>query len=294
VTRRHPVIALSASYFFFALMALLVRVLSLRGFGFAELATWRMVFGALACLPVLMSGRARFIPVRPLLILLRCVVGAVALLLYFYSIQHLELGLATLLNYLGPLFTTLFAAYFLSERTEPRTILGMAIALAGTALTVKAMPNPVLLTVGALAGLLSAVGQGAAVTVIRALRVSEGAVTIYFWFCIVTVASTLPLAWGHFHVVGLSGLPLIVGVGVSSLCAQLLLNDALGYVPASTGALVSPLMPAFAFGLGALVLGEPLTWRIVLAANVAIVGVILGTWRGMGSRAQSAVVLSRE
>jgi hypothetical protein len=41
-------------------------------------------------------------------------------------------------------------------------------------------------------------------------------------------------------------------------------------------------------------LGEPLTWRIVLAANVAIVGVILGTWRGMGSRAQSAVVLSRE
>jgi drug/metabolite transporter (DMT)-like permease len=118
-----------------------------------------------------------------------------------------------------------------------------------------------------------------AVTSVRALRANEGAFTIYFWFCVISVVCTLPLAWGHFHSPRPSDLALLFGVGVASTCGQLLFNDALGYVPAATGSLVSPLTPAIAFVLGALVLGEPLTWRIALAANVAIGGVVLGTWR---------------
>ncbi len=279
MTRRHPVIALAASCFCFAAMALQVRMLGRRGFGFAELVIWRQAFGALVCLPFLFSGGGRFVPERPALMLLRGVVGATAVVLYFYSIAHLDVGLATLFNYLGPLFTTMFAAHFLSERPAARTLFGMALAFAGMALTVKATPNAALLSAGALAGLLSAFGQGGAVTAVRALRVSESAFTIFFWFCLITLVCTLPLAWGHFHAVRATDLALILGLGVASTGGQLLFNDALGYVPAATGALVSPLTPAIAFALGAAVLGEPLTWRIVLAATVAIGGVLIGTWR---------------
>jgi len=292
VTHRHPVVALAVSCFFFALMALLVRLLSVRGFGFAELVIWRMGFGAIGCLPFLLAGHARFVPERPAMMLLRGVVGGAAVLLYFFSIQHLEVGLATLFNYLGPLFTTLFAAYFLSERPSPRNLIGMAVAFGGTALTLQAMPHPAFLTLGALAGLLSALGQGGAVTLVRRLRVSESAFTIYFWFCVITVCCTLPLAWGHFHLPRSTDLALLLGVGLASLCAQILFNDALGYVPAATGALVSPLTPVVAFVLGAIVLGEPLTWRIAVAANVAIAGVVLGTWGGMRARGAAVVVVS--
>jgi drug/metabolite transporter (DMT)-like permease len=285
------VVALAASCFFFALMALCARMLTVRGFGYAELVTWRMGIGAVGCLPFLLAGHARFRPERLTLMLVRCLAGAVAVLLYFYSLQHLEVGLATLFNYLGPLFTTLFAAYFLSERPSPRTVLGMTLAFGGMALTVRAMPHPSALSVGAIAGLLSAVGQGGAVTAVRALRQSEEAFTIYFWFCVVTMICTLPLGWGHFHAPTAADLPLLLGIGVASLCAQLLFNDALGYVPAATGALVSPLTPAIAFVLGALVLGEPLSWKIALAATVAIAGVVLGTWTGAG-RALAVVVRS--
>jgi drug/metabolite transporter (DMT)-like permease len=287
MTRRHPVLALAASCFFFALMALFTRLLTRRGFGFAELVTWRMGIGAVGCLPFLLAGRARFMPQRLLLMLVRCLAGAVAVLLYFYSLQHLEVGLATLLNYLGPLFTTLFAAYFLAEQPKSRMLFGMALALGGMALTLRAMPQATFLSAGALAGLLSAIGQGGAVTAVRALRQSEEAFTIYFWFCLVTVALTLPLGWGHYHVPSTADLPLLFGIGLASLFAQLLFNDALGYVPAATGALVSPLTPAIAFILGALVLGEPLTWQIAVAANVAIAGVVLGTWSGAGRRSMA-------
>jgi drug/metabolite transporter (DMT)-like permease len=271
-------------------MALLVRMLTARGYGFAELVAWRMGIGAAGCLPFLIAGHARFMPERLFLMLVRCLAGAAAVLLYFYSLQHLEVGLATLLNYLGPLFTTLFAAYFLSERPGPRTLLGMVLAFGGIALTLRAMPQGALLSLGAIAGLLSALGQGGAVTAVRALRQSEEAFTIYFWFCIVTVACTLPLGWGHYHVPTPTDLPLLLGVGLASLFAQLLFNDVLGYVPAATGALVSPLTPAIAFILGALVLGEPLSWKIAIAANVAVAGVVLGTWSGTGRR--SLVVVS--
>jgi drug/metabolite transporter (DMT)-like permease len=292
MTRKHPLAALAASCFFFALMALLARILARRGFGYAELVTWRMGVGAVGCLPFLLAGRARFMPVRLPLMVVRCVAGAIAVLFYFYSLQHLEVGLATLLNYLGPLFTTVFAAYFLSERPSPRTLLGMALALTGVALTLRATPHLAFLSLGALAGLCSAIGQGGAVTAVRALRQSEEAFTIYFWFCVVTVACTLPLGWGHFHIPSAADLPVLIGLGVASLCAQLLFNDALGYVPAATGALVSPLTPAIAFVLGAVVLGEPLSWEIALAASVAISGVVLGTWTGTGRR--SVVVITSD
>jgi drug/metabolite transporter (DMT)-like permease len=284
MTHRHPVRALAASCFLFALMALFARTLAHRGFGFAELVTWRMSIGALGCLPFLVAGHARFWPERFVLMLVRCLAGAVAVLLYFYSLQHLDVGVATLLNYLGPLFTTLFAAYFLSERPKPRMLLGMAMALGGMALTLRATPQGTFLSLGALAGLLSAVGQGGAVTAVRALRQSEGAFTIYFWFCVVTILCTLPFGLGHYHSPGPTDLALLLGVGLASLGAQLLFNDALGYVPAATGALVSPLTPTIAFALGWLVLGEPLSWKIALAAGVAIAGVVLGTWGGALSR----------
>ena len=87
-------------------------------------------------------------------------------------------------------------------------------------------------------------------------------------------------------------LPLLLGIGLASLCAQLLFNDALGYVPAATGALVSPLTPAIAFALGALVLSEPLTWKIALAAFVAIAGVVLGTWTSSALRGTRVVAES--
>ncbi|MHB1846077.1 MAG: EamA family transporter, partial [Deltaproteobacteria bacterium] len=71
---------------------------------------------------------------------------------------------------------------------------------------------------------------------------------------------------------------LVLGIGACSLVAQLLFTDAMGHVTAVSAAVVSPLTPLCAFGLGALALGEPLTARILAGSVVALSGVCYGSW----------------
>jgi drug/metabolite transporter (DMT)-like permease len=255
-------------------MASLVRVASHRGFGTWEIVTWRMAIGAIGCLPFLsregQSARVR----RRGLLLLRILVGATAVLTYFWSIALLPVGLATLFNYLGPVFTALFAARFLGERVGRTFAVGLALALCGVGLTLPGLHGGGAL--GAAVGLLSAVLQGGAVTFIRELRRTEGAVTIFFWFAAATTVLCLPLAIAELHRPNGIDLLVLLGVGLSSLGAQLLLTEALGHAPASTAAMLAPITPLTGFVIGAVALAEPLTLRIAVGAAVALAGVAIG------------------
>ena len=53
------------------------------------------------------------------LLLYRGLFGGVAVLLYFLAIEHIPVGIATLLNYSSPIFSVAFAALFLGERGRP-------------------------------------------------------------------------------------------------------------------------------------------------------------------------------
>ncbi len=267
-----PVLALAS--ILFGVMAMLVRLAAREGFGTWEIVTWRMALGALGCLPFFLRERHTTRVQRPGLLAVRILIGATAVLTYFWSLALLPVGLAALFNYLGPVFTTVFAARFLSEKPGKHFGVGMGVALAGVALTLPGLRGGNLL--GAGVGLLSAVLQGAAVTFIRELRRTEGSVTIFFWFALATTFLCLPVAATHFHWPSPEGLAVLFGVGLASLAAQILLTEALGHVPVATAAILSPLTPLTGFALGALVLGEPLSARVLTGALIAIVGVVVG------------------
>ena len=274
VIRRPYVASLAISSILFGLMAYAVRLAAHRGFGTWEIVTWRMAIGAVGCVPFLI-GRENPVRVhRPGLLALRIGVGGVAVITYFWSLALLPVGLATLFNYLGPVFTALFAAAFLGERIGRLFVVGLALALVGVGLTLPELGGGG--TLGAAVGLASAVLQGAAVTFIRELRKRDRAVTIFFWFSLVTAVCCLPLALRAPHWPSPSDLVVLLGMGLSSLAAQLLLTEALGFASASTAAILAPLTPLTGFLIGALALGEPLTLRIAAGALVVMAGVGLG------------------
>ena len=72
----------------------------------------------------------------------RATFGGLAVLLYFIAIQHINVGVATLLNYTAPIWSGMFSMFFIGEHFSTRVLIPLPIALAGIFLVVHAHAEP--------------------------------------------------------------------------------------------------------------------------------------------------------
>lgn len=274
---------IAVSSLFFGVMAVLTRLLAGQ-VPSTQVALVRFAVGAVACLGYyLVKWR------RPALgqwrgLMLRGVFGGVAVVTYFFAIERLGAARATVLNYSSPIYAAVFASWYLGERSSAMQRLGLVIATVGAGLVTLSTGDaarPFVPDIGALAGLLSAVSGGAAMTVIRRLRGDTDALTIFFAFCLVGVLVSAPLAAPTW--VPLSGAAwwTCLGVGVLSIGGQLLFTWGMGFTSATTGSATTQLVPVVAWVLALAWLGEPVTEPGLLGALVCVSGVLLGIvpWR---------------
>jgi len=239
--------------------------------------------GSVVCVIVLFLVRGEKLDVRnPRPLVVRGVFGGGAVLLYFLSIEHIGVGLATLLNFTSPVFTALLSRIFLGEPLRPRTLGGLALAMTGVVLVLaggRGIAHPA--SLGWLAvGLGSAACSGVAVTAIRAARRTDGALAIFGSFAVFGVLVTAPVALAQ-PLPGAPG-PALLGylaaVIVLSVVAQLLMTSALRWVDAPTSGVVAQITVVISLVLGVAVLGEPLTVLSALGSALTIGGVIVAVY----------------
>lgn len=249
----------------------------------AEVAFLRFVFGLLTALAAHLLGR----PLRPRNLAglgLRGLFGGGAVLLYFVALAHLPAGVATLLNYSSPIFTIVFSALFLREPMTLRSIIAIVIAGAGVYLTARGnhggdTPLAAAALPYLLAGVVSSVFSGAAVTTIRGMRKSEGSLEIFTAFCLVGALVTgVPTAFSFVRP-SLALVPDLLAVGASSVVAQLLMTYALRDVTGAVGGLLLMVTPVSTLGGGALFLGERPGPVGLVGAALVLAGVSLGLLR---------------
>jgi drug/metabolite transporter (DMT)-like permease len=257
--------------FWFAVMAMLVKLAGER------LPVLEVVF-VRGCVTLAIGAlalrRARLSPFHkaPGLLLLRGLVGSLALMCFYAAVVELPLAEATVIHQTAPVFTAVFAALWLGERIEARVLLGIVGALAGVVLIAQpdvlfgaptiARTNPVpwLWALVALAGaLLSAI----AYVTVRRLGRSENPLVVVFYFPLVTVPLTAPLALPQWVWPEPTGWLLLLGVGTTTQIAQIALTKGLAREPAGRATAVGYLQAAFATLLGAVVFGAwptPSSW----------------------------------
>ena len=199
---------------------------------------------------------------------LSCVYGAVT---------HLPLAEATILQYLHPALTAIFAGIFLGEVISRRVVAATIASLAGVVLVAR----PSLLFGGVAAPLdpfWVAVAMGgaafsaAAYVVVRKLSQSgEDPLVIVFYFPLVTVPAALPTMLPNFvWPEGIEWL-LLLGIGVATQIGQVSLTRGLAVLPAAQGTALSYLQVAFAIVWGALVFGE-IPDALALTGGAMVVG----------------------
>lgn len=260
----------------FGAMAFAAKLASARLSG-SQVAMIRFATGLAPALLIPRYRRSALTFQRMDLLFYRGFFGGLAVLCYFIAIQHINVGVATLLNYTAPLFSGIFSIVFLHEHISPKVLLPMPFALAGIFLVVHANARPGdILGFGTweLVGLLSALFSGAAVTAMRAARRGENSWAVYTSFCLLGTLLTAPFAIASWrNPTGAEWLSL-AATSVFAIGAQLLLTFSLRWVDAMTVGVISQLAVVVAMLLGVTLLDERLSTMAIAGSALTIGGVV--------------------
>ena len=146
--------------------------------------------------------------------LLRCVVGLTAMILYFTALGRIPMGQAVTLQYTAPLFVALLSGRVIRERVEPMVALLVGCAFAGIVLIVS--PDLSSIDSDALLALGSGFFAAMAYMYVRELRNTDSASSVVFWFAAFSVVGSIFQALPD--VVGLEWktIAALIGIGIGA------------------------------------------------------------------------------
>jgi drug/metabolite transporter (DMT)-like permease len=265
----------------FALLAVVARTFSGK-LPAAELITVRFVLSLIFMAGWFAVLRRKPVLLHPFPLFLRGLFGGFAAASYFYAIEQLGVGPATVLNFLAPCWAAVFASIFLGEKSGPRAWIGLVVATLGGAIVTLAageLHRPQNFALAATLGLLSGISGGAAMATLKKLRDDTDAGTIFTAFNLVGLVLVLPFSTAAWRPIDLNLWPALLAVGLLACAAQLLYSWAMAFTPVTRGSLATQLTPLFAAGFGAVFLGELPNATGVLGGLLCIGGVLLGIIR---------------
>lgn len=274
--------ALYASATIFAFVTLSVKFAS-RYYSGLFVSGSRFAIGIVLCLAVLIFGYGRIRPVKPGLVILRGLFGALSMAASYAAISLTGPGRATLLSNAYPLFVALFGALLFGEALKKRTLASVALCLLGAFLVVRDGSGAAIS--GDLLALGSAVLAGVAINIVRRASSSENPFVLYLSPCLfglpIFALAPLPAESG-----GVVGILLLVAVGAGAFAAQALMAYGYGSVPAGRGSVVFYWETVLTVALGALLAGE----RFNLRAVAGLCLMLGGLWINRERRAERSGV----
>ena len=266
------------SVMLFAANTLLLRAISLHlpaADGWMA-ALYRGTFGRLMVAALYGFGRGLSLKalVGSRLVALRGVVGALSIAAFYLTIPTLGASRAVVLNLTYPIFATLIAGWWLKERISREAMLWMVVGFAGLMLFAggDAARSFSGWDVLALAG---AVGAGIVVVLIRKLRATEHAGTIYASQCFYSIVLALPLRGTEVAKLPGTGHAALIAAAVIVGISQLVMTNAYRTMPVSRGSSIQMLLPLVTAAGAYTIFGERFTATEVAGAFLTL----LATWR---------------
>jgi drug/metabolite transporter (DMT)-like permease len=218
---------------------------------------------------------------KPFLLFFRGFMGFLALLAYFYNIANIPLGDAVTYSKTAPIFTAIFAWFFLKEKLSASAWFAVFLGFGGILLI--AQPNAIGFTKYDLLGIFSGVGAALAYTSVRELRNYYDTRAIVLSFTMVgTIGPIFLFILSEFiempeldFMLGRFVIPsgivwlYVIGLGLLGTLSQYFMTKAYGETKAGIVGAVSYTNIVFAILVG-LVLGDSLP-SLITAFGIALI-----------------------
>lgn len=210
----------------------------------------------------------------------RGVTGTIALTIFFYTIHHLPLAVAAIIQYLAPIFTILLAITLLKERVRVLQWIFILLSFTGVALIASSnlfetsSQETTLSYFWLGMGMLSAVFSAFAYTSIVKLKDTDAPITIVMYFPMIAIPFMFIFCLFDFTMPnGIEWLYLLL-IGLFTQFAQITLTKALHNGTASVIMPLQYLGAIYAFIVGYFLFDETLSLIIDIGMLLVISGVI--------------------
>ena len=300
VDRSSPALASLQGYALVALGAVLWGSLGLfyqvvigqYGLSSLEAVFWRALIATLILAIWLVWRNPQTLRVRRQDLLLMFLLGAIGVAatfwIYAYAIRAVGMGVAAVLQYVAPVWVTLFSVFFWGESLAATRITALILALAGVALVGRMydLSGATLSLLGIVAALATSLTYAAYVLMIKmASRRGYTSWTIMVYALAIGTACLAPLQTKQSFtiVTGQPGvIPWLIALGIVTLAAGLSFTAGVKHVPASNASIVATIEPLTAMLLGWSVLSERMDPLQVIGAICILASVSVLQIRSRG------------
>ena len=214
-------------------------------------------------------------------LLIRGLAGTIALTMFFYTIHHLPFALATIIQYLAPIFTVILAMILLKEKVKTLQWFFIILSFSGVGLIAfnkfinsgTGVEEINFFYIGI--GMISAVFSGLAYTAVIQLKKTDAPITIVLYFPMVAIPlMTVLCFWDFTWPQGIEWFILLI-IGIFTQLAQISLTKALHLGSAATITPFQYLGAIYMFLIGYFVFDERLSFIVNLGIVIILSGVLL-------------------
>lgn len=207
------------------------------------------------------------------ILFIRGLAGAIALIMFFITLQNIPLASAVTLMFLGPIFTAILGVLIVKERVYPWQWVFFALSFVGIVM-IKGF-DPRISPLMAILGVGAAFFSGVAYNMIRKLNTTEHPLVIIFYFPLVT----LPIVgiYSYFNWVMPRGEEwfILIGIGVLTQLAQYYMTKSYQSEDLSKVANINFIGIIYALGFGYVFFDETFNFLTYMGMTCVMLGVVM-------------------
>ena len=264
--------------FFFSLMTLCVKNIDKR-IPIYELVFFRSLFSLMITLFIINQKNINPWGKNKPLLILRGILGTLALVCIFYAIRSMPLSISTVIQYTYPIFISIFAGIFINENISQNLVFALIIGWLG----ILVILNPTQLSninveienISILIAFLGSICTALAYVTVKKLSFTEDIYVIIEYFPLVSLITLLPIVLVNWITPNWNELVWIIGIGIFTQLGQTFLTIGLKNLPASEASTINYLQVLFGSIWGILFFSERININFITGAFLVLLGTII-------------------
>ena len=217
---------------------------------------------------------------KPLLIL-RGILGTIALVCIFYAIKNMPLNISTVIQYTYPIFISIFAGILLTENISKNLIIASITGWLGILIILNPYQlsslNIELDKFTVSIAFLGSISTALAYLTVKKLSSTEDIFIIIKYFPLISVITLSPIVFFNWVTPNINDLIWIIGIGMFTQAGQTFLTIGLKKLPTSEAARINYLQVLFGSLWGILFFNELININFIFGAILVLLGTIIST-----------------
>ncbi len=264
--------------FFFSIMTVCVKKIDER-IPIYELVFFRSIFSLVITSVIIKKKEIYPWGQNKFLLIIRGLLGTIALICIFYSIRNMPLSISTVIQYTYPIFISIFAVFIIKEKITLKIIIALLFGWLGILIILNPSQslNFKIENFSVVIAFMGAITTSLAYLTVKELSKKEDIFIIIKYFPLISTITLLPLVYQNWVTPSFNELIWILGIGIFTQGGQTFLTVGLKNLPASQASSINYLQVLFGSIWGILLFGEKININFVMGSVFVLLGTIIST-----------------